>query len=127
LASDLKRVRRVQYPELDAILYDWFLRFERQIRISGDLINEKAAIIFKALYPKDITSFKFSNGWLEDWKIGHGIREYKQHGESGDVDLRVVDSNLPMLRNVLECIYWVVFTTWMMKRHSFTNSYLIDL
>jgi len=23
-------------------------------------------------------------------------------------------------------LYWVIFTTWM-KRHSFTNSYLIDL
>jgi len=91
------------------------------------LIKEKAAIIFKELYPKDITSFKFSNGWLEARKIGHGIREYKQHRESGDVDFRVVDSNLPMLRNVLECIYWVIFTTWMMKWHSFTNSYLIDL
>jgi len=74
--------------------------------MSGDLIKEKATIIFKAIYPKDTTGFKFSNGWLDGWKIRHGIKEYKRHGESGDVDLRVVDSNLPMLRNItLSAIY----------------------
>jgi len=66
--------------------------------MSCDLVKKKAVII---RYPKDITSFKFWDGWLEDWKIRHGIREHKRHGQSGEVGLRVVSSNLPMLRNIL--------------------------
>ncbi|KAF8426726.1 hypothetical protein EV426DRAFT_641112 [Tirmania nivea] len=62
LTSDTKRVRRVQHPELDTVLYDWFLRFEKQVPMSGDLIKEKAVIIFKALYPMDEVVLKFSNG-----------------------------------------------------------------
>jgi len=38
----------------------------------------------------------------------------------------VIDSNLPMLRNILGMYLLGIFTTWM-KQHSFTNSYLIDL
>ena len=26
---NLKRMRRVQFPELDTVLYDWFLSFKR--------------------------------------------------------------------------------------------------
>ena len=46
LHSDTKRVRRVQHPELNIALYDWFLRFEKQVPMSGGLIKGKASIIF---------------------------------------------------------------------------------
>ena len=51
--SRIKRSRRVQYPELDSVLHEWFLRFEQQVPMSGDLIKERAAHIFKALYPRE--------------------------------------------------------------------------
>ena len=34
------------YTLLDTALYDWSLRFEKQLPMSGGLIKEKAAIIF---------------------------------------------------------------------------------
>ena len=99
--STIKRTRRVQYPELDTVLYEWFLCFERQVPMSGELIKQKAAIVFKALYPNEEKSLKFSNGWLEACKERNKIKEFKKHGESGDVDMRVVENNLPVLRNTL--------------------------
>ena len=97
----IKRTRQVQYPELDTVLFDWFLRFERQVPMSGELIKEKAVLIFKALYPEQQKCLKFSNGWLCAWKERNGIKEFRKHGESGDVDMKVVENNLPMLRNTL--------------------------
>ena len=97
----IKRTHRVQFPELDTVLYDWFLSFEQQVPMSGDLIKEKAVIIFLALYPKEEKILKFSNGWLEAWKVRYKIKEFKKHGESGDVDMRLVENNLPKLRNTL--------------------------
>lgn len=63
--SSIKRIRRVQYPELDTVLYEWFLRFKRQVAMSGELIKQKAGIIFSALYPEEPKGLKFSNGWLD--------------------------------------------------------------
>ena len=60
LQSTIKRVRRVQYPVLDTVQYDWLLHFEKQVPMSGDLIKEKAAISFTALYPQEKTLEKFS-------------------------------------------------------------------
>ena len=77
------------------------MRFERQVPMSGELIKEKAVVIFKRLYPEKEKILKFSNGWLDAWKDRHRIKEYKKHGESGDVDLRVVANNLPKLQNIL--------------------------
>ena len=98
----IKRTRQVQYPELDTVLYDWFLCFERQVPMSGELIKQKAVFVFKALYPEEEKCLKFSNGWLEGWKERYKIKEFKKHGESGDVDMKVVENNLPVLRNILE-------------------------
>lgn len=101
LNSTVKRVRRVQYPELDTVLYDWFLKFKRQVPMSGELIKQKAAIIFEVLYPEEEKGLKFSNGWLDTWKDRYKIKEFKRHGESGDVDLSVVNNNLPRLQSIL--------------------------
>ena len=69
--------------------------------MSGDLIKERAAHIFKALYPREEKTLKFSNGWLDAWKERYKIKEFKKHGESGDVDMKIVENNLPVLRNIL--------------------------
>ena len=29
---------------------------------------------------------KFSNGWLQSFKVRHGVKQIKLHGESGSVD-----------------------------------------
>lgn len=69
--------------------------------MSGDLIKEKAAIIFMELYPKEEKILKFSNGWLDHCKNRYKIKEFKKHGESGDVDMRLVENYPPTLRNTL--------------------------
>jgi len=48
--------------------------FEKQVPMSGDLIKEKAVIIFKALYPIEEFGLKFSNSWLELGRSGIEVR-----------------------------------------------------
>lgn len=69
--------------------------------MSGELIKQKAVIVFEALYPEEEKTLKFSNGWLEAWKDRYRIKEFKKHGQSGDVNMRVVENNIPVLRNIL--------------------------
>ena len=60
--GQIKRVRKVQHPELDTVLYGWLLGLKSQAPKSGDLIKEKAAVIFTALYPTQ-AFLRFSNRW----------------------------------------------------------------
>ena len=69
--------------------------------MSGDLIKEKAPIIFLALYPEEEKILKFLNGWFNHWKDKYKIKEFRKHGESGDVDMRLVENSLPKIRNTL--------------------------
>ena len=122
LKSEITQVRRVQYPELDTVRCDWVLHFERQVPMGGNLSKEKVAIIVKTLYPLDEVGLRFSSGWLERWKLRHGIKEDKKHQKSGDEDLRVVNNNLPQLRNILGVFLRDDMYIWMRLR-SFMNFY----
>ena len=44
---------------------------------------------------------KFSNGWLDGFKLRHGIREYKRHGESGSADMKAVVEQRPEIARIL--------------------------
>ena len=38
---------------------------------------------------------------MDAWKKRYKIKEFKKHREFGDVDMRIVENNLPVLRNIL--------------------------
>ncbi|KAL6539257.1 hypothetical protein OROGR_011906 [Orobanche gracilis] len=59
----------------------------------GELITEKANDFLKKMYPVDAPKFHFSHGWREGSKSRHDIKTYRRFGESGSVDMDVVDSN----------------------------------
>lgn len=50
------------------------------------MLRDKARVIYGLMYPMDeVPLLKFSNGWLNGFKVTHTIQEYKLHGESGTI------------------------------------------
>lgn len=88
--QSLKRTRFINHPELDNVLANWVLQMEhRKIRISGDLIKEKARQFAQNL--SIIDPPLFSNGWLFSFNKRHSFREHRIHRESGDAEMTNID------------------------------------
>ncbi|TYG37363.1 hypothetical protein ES288_D13G135600v1 [Gossypium darwinii] len=87
--SNVKRHKSAKYPELEKVLYEWFLQYQEK-KMYGDANSE----------------FNFSIGWLEQFKIRHGIKPYKRFGESGLVVMENIKDVLPQTRAKLKIFYW---------------------
>jgi hypothetical protein len=61
--------------------------------------------IIDRLYP-DHPPFEFSNGWLEAFKVRHGIKKHRRFRESGSVDMTTVAATLPGIHQVLNAYEW---------------------
>ena len=82
--------------------------YERKVFVSDELIREKAKriqILYNQQNPEDFrVHLKFTNGWLQKLKARNRIKSYKSHCESGNVDLNVINSELPKLQEKLQII-----------------------
>jgi hypothetical protein len=96
-----KRQRTVKYPLMETVLYRWFLTYQDQINMSGDLTKEKVAYFLTELYPGH-GAFEFSNGWLEAFKNRCGIKSYRRFGESRSTNMAVIKESLPQIRLTLD-------------------------
>lgn len=77
---------------MEKVVYEWFLQYQDRVNISGDLILEKARQTMKILYPQQPDGlYKFSQGWLEKFKMRHGIKSFRRFGESGSVDTQEME------------------------------------
>lgn len=75
-----KRLTKAEFPRLENRILKWFLlQREKNISVSGKMLQLKATEIHKALH--DGTSFTASTGWLHNFKRRHGIRQLKICGE----------------------------------------------
>ena len=54
------------------------------------------------MYPVDTAEFHFSQGWLERFKSRHGIKTHRRFGESGSIDVEVVERSLESIREKLD-------------------------
>ncbi|GAB9466912.1 putative Ars binding protein 1 [Globisporangium polare] len=83
----LKKKRRVKYPKLDDALLKWVLDCDQhEIRISGELVKQKAdALCEKFKISKDARPH-FSNGWLASFNRRHGLKRYKRNPDLYDDD-----------------------------------------
>ena len=97
--------RNVKYPQMESALVEWFLSHQDRVNVSGDLIKEKAALFLDNLYPEHDV-FEFSNGWLESFKERHGIKSFRRFGESGSVDMTLIEKSLPDIRETLDKYEW---------------------
>jgi len=86
---------------MEIALYQWFLTYQEQVNMSGDLTKEKAAYFLAELYPGH-GAFEFSNGWLEAFKNCRGIKSYRRFGESGLANMVVIEESLSQIRLILD-------------------------
>jgi hypothetical protein len=77
-----------RFPDLENALFLWFTDMRsRRIPISNDILIEKAKKFSDLLYTcLEVYDFKYSPGWLSNFKKRHGISCKSIHGESGGVD-----------------------------------------
>ena len=96
-----KRQRKVKYPEMEEALAESFHANQDRVNMSGDLLKESARKILDRLHP-DHATFEFINGWLSSFKARHGIRSYRRFGESGPVNMALIEKERPKIREVLD-------------------------
>jgi len=90
---------------MEAPLAEWFLANQEHVNLNGDLIRESTMKTIDRLYP-DHPPFEFSNGWLEAFKVHHGIKKHRRFRESSSVDMTTVTIALPRIRQVLDVYEW---------------------
>ena len=84
-----KRFRSTDNEDINEAVYKWYcLARQRNIPISGPLLQEEALQIAKTIDPE--TKFKASNGWLESFKKRHNLKQMTITGECGDVQEETV-------------------------------------
>jgi hypothetical protein len=88
---DSRRSYQGDYPDLEDALYYWHIQIEKKRAIiTGDILKAKAYEIWSLLpqYSQQQEP-KWSNGWLDNFKKRHYIKEYKLHGEGASADIVV--------------------------------------
>jgi len=93
--------RIVKFPAMEETLAEWILANQEHILISGDLIKENTTKILDRLHPSH-ELFEFSNGWLEAFKLRHGIKSFRRFGESGFVNMNAINLTLPGICQLLD-------------------------
>ena len=99
-----KKMWKADDEVLDRSVYLWFTQARAQgSPVSGPLIQEKAKMLHKSLYPEaSEDTFKASHGWLQKFKSRHGIRELRLQGESLSADLSSVEPFKSKLQELVE-------------------------
>jgi hypothetical protein len=83
-------VKTTPTESLNELLYSFFSQARaKNIPISGPLLQSKALMFADEL---GIEGFKASNRWLPSWKECYHIKQFKNSGESADVDVDVVEN-----------------------------------
>ncbi|XP_055812080.1 CENP-B homolog protein 2-like [Solanum dulcamara] len=100
--SDAKRHQPAKYPDLEKILYQWFLQMQEKVNMSGKIIQGKAKNLFLKMYGETNPEFSFSSGWLEHFKSRYRIKSYRRFGESGSVIMENIENELPSIRSKLD-------------------------
>ena len=89
--------------ELDRAIYNWVcdMRNSRKC-VSGAMIREKASRLSQKVneqMPDDEKiNLSFSEGWLQKFKARWALKEFKLHGEAGDVEQSTIDNSIDKLR-----------------------------
>jgi hypothetical protein len=98
--SDRQNLKSGEYPEVEDVLYTWFLQeHNRHTSISGGIIQETAKYFYKMIMRKD--DFRASDGWLDKFKKQFRIRFVTIMGKKLLCDVSAVD---PFVRKFREKI-----------------------
>nr|KJB15076.1 hypothetical protein B456_002G159000 [Gossypium raimondii] len=67
-----------KYPELEKVLYEWFLQYQEKVNKIGEMIQTKAKEFLKKMYSDSNFKLNFSIVWLEWFKARHEIKSYRR-------------------------------------------------
>ena len=82
-----------QFKAINDILYSWFKKCEASsIYLNKPLLKEEAMNIKQSLNRPELDGFRVSEGWLDKWKLSHGIKEKQISGESLNVSKTTIES-----------------------------------
>lgn len=85
-----KVMKKAENPELEEALYTWFLQQRNNhIPISSEILKAKAKFFYVKMTGKD--DFSASSGWLDKFKLRHGIRYLKICGEKVSSDESAIE------------------------------------
>ncbi|CAE6455366.1 unnamed protein product [Rhizoctonia solani] len=94
----MKRRPIVQLPHVEAALHKWILqKQDRGIRLTGDLIHEKARDFCRLFNIPEQETLMFSNGWLDRLKKRFGLVAYKLHGEAASAPTERLATEVPRI------------------------------
>lgn len=82
-----KRVKKCEYPHLEECLFLYFKNVRAHgIPVSSEILINQAKLFGGMLGISDL-EFKYSNGWLNNFKSRYGIKEHTLVGERGSVKM----------------------------------------
>ena len=91
-----------KYPQVDKMVYDWFVDFRhplgkrKPLPLSRGIIQARARRVASEL---GITDFTASNGWFQGWRRRFNIgKNVKLHGEAADIDLKEAENKMSEIR-----------------------------
>ena len=88
-SASRKWKRSSKDDDIDAALYTWFVDARAwDAPITSAVLEEKANHFASALN----NDFKATNGWLYRWKVRHGIKFKKAHGEKKDANVTAAET-----------------------------------
>ncbi|KAL3687741.1 hypothetical protein R1sor_014050 [Riccia sorocarpa] len=88
VTKSMKRHMKAGCPNLESILNSWFLLMQdANVTISDSMLIEKAKMLQNTVPQETEKEFRFSNGWLQDFKTRNGIAEYVRHGEGASAEI----------------------------------------
>lgn len=83
-SSDKKTLSKGEHPELETMLYSWFLEQRKNnVTVDGHALRQKAAEIFETNKNGKGETFKASDGWLSRFKQRYGLKFVRIDGEMG--------------------------------------------
>jgi hypothetical protein len=99
-----RRAKKSQHQKMEEALFIWFKQMsDRELAITDEMLVEIANEIGKLTNVPE--GFKFSSGWLYNWKKQHGVRVdmgRRRHGEAAAADQAGVLLARESVRKVVE-------------------------
>ena len=97
--ANLKREKKIQFPIIEEALTVWLDKALQAKLVLTESILTTKALDFAVLCNEE--KFKASNGWLDNFKKRHNLRQYNIHGEAGSAPIQDLDSMRERLRQTL--------------------------
>ena len=88
--AGLRREKKIPFPTIEEALTIWVDNALQAKLIITDNILSTKAIGFAFLLKED--KFKGSNGWVDNFKKRHNLRQYTMHGEAASAPLQDLET-----------------------------------